>query len=165
MCDVTHQIAGTRLNIRKTSFRKISWSLEAARFVFRILRSLWNLTGTSAGLLPMCLTISKRHDNLRYLSRGFETSRDLAKRRIRIFGYWDGALVPYMRPQPAGTWSDGGFHYSDVIMSAMASRTTRVSIVYSTVSGVDHRKHQSSAPPTFVWGIHRSPVDSPHKGL
>ena len=40
----------------KTSFRKISWSLEVARFVFRIVRSLWNLTGTSAALLPMCLS-------------------------------------------------------------------------------------------------------------
>ena len=40
----------------KTSFRKISWSLEAARFVFRIVRSLWNLTGTSAAVLPMCLS-------------------------------------------------------------------------------------------------------------
>ena len=40
----------------KTVYRKISWSLEAARFVFRIVRSLWNLTGTSAALLPMCLS-------------------------------------------------------------------------------------------------------------
>ena len=35
--------------------------------------------------------ISKRYDNLKYRSRGFETSRDLTK--IRLFGYWDGALV------------------------------------------------------------------------
>ena len=41
---------------KKTSYRKISWSLEAARFVFRIVWSLWNLTGTSAALLPMCLS-------------------------------------------------------------------------------------------------------------
>ena len=40
----------------KTSYRKISWSLEAARFVFRIVPSLWNLTDTSAALLPMCLS-------------------------------------------------------------------------------------------------------------
>ena len=40
----------------KTSYRKISQSLEAARFLFRIVRSLWNLTGTSAALLPMCLS-------------------------------------------------------------------------------------------------------------
>ena len=35
--------------------------------------------------------ISKRYDNLKYQSRGFETSRDLTKRRL--FGYWDGAQV------------------------------------------------------------------------
>ena len=37
-------------------------------------------------------------------------------------------------------------HYSDVIMSAMASQITEVSVVYSTVcSGADQRKHLSSA--------------------
>ena len=36
---------------------------------------------------------------------------------------------------------------------------------YSTVcSGADQRKHQSSASLAFVRGIHRSPVNSPHKG-
>ena len=40
----------------KTFFRKISLSLEAARFVIRIVRSLWNLTDTSAAVLPMCLS-------------------------------------------------------------------------------------------------------------
>ena len=34
--------------------------------------------------------ISKRYDNLKYRSRGFETLRDLTERRL--FGYWDGAL-------------------------------------------------------------------------
>ena len=34
--------------------------------------------------------ILKRYDNLKYQSRGLETSRDLTKRRL--FGYWDGAL-------------------------------------------------------------------------
>ena len=38
------------------------------------------------------------------------------------------------------------YHYSEVIMSTLAFQTTGVSIVYSTVcSGVDQRKHQSSA--------------------
>ena len=56
-------------------------------------------------------------------------------------------------------------HYSDVIMSTMASQITSVSIVYPIVcSGEDHRKHQSSASLVFVWGIHRGPVNSPHKG-
>ena len=55
-------------------------------------------------------------------------------------------------------------HYSDVIMSAMAPQIT-VSIVYSTAcSGADQRKHQSSAPLAFVRGIHRWPMNFPHKG-
>ena len=55
-------------------------------------------------------------------------------------------------------------HYSDVIMGAMASQITSRAIVYSTVySDPDKRKYQSSASLAFVRGIHRSPVNSPHK--
>ena len=55
-------------------------------------------------------------------------------------------------------------HYNDVIMGAMASQITSLTIVYSTVcSCADQRKHQSSASLAFVWGIHRLPVNSPHK--
>ena len=56
------------------------------------------------------------------------------------------------------------FHYDDVIMGAIASQITSLTIVYSTVySGADQSKHQSSASLAFVWGIHRGPVNSPHK--
>ena len=59
---------------------------------------------------------------------------------------------------------DPEFHYSDVMMGATASQITSLTIVYSTVySGADARKHQSSASLAFVWGIHRGPVNSPHK--
>ena len=55
-------------------------------------------------------------------------------------------------------------HYSDVIMSVMVSQITRLSILCSAVySGADQRKHQSSASLAFVPGIHRWPVNSPHK--
>ena len=40
----------------KTSYRKISWSLGAARFGVIMIVSLWNLTGISAALLPRCLS-------------------------------------------------------------------------------------------------------------
>ena len=54
--------------------------------------------------------------------------------------------------------------YNDVIMGAMASQITGVSIVCSTVgSGLDRRNHQSSASLAFVQGIHRWPANSPHK--
>ena len=71
---------------------------------------------------------------------------------------------------PRGLWNEGihltpVLHYSDVLMSAMASQITSLTIVYSTVySGTDQRKHQSSAPLAFVWGIHRWPVNSLHQG-
>ena len=50
-----------------------------------------------------------------------------------------------------------------IIMSAMASQITSLSIVNSTVYS-DQRKHQSSESLAFVRGIHRRPVNSPHKG-
>ena len=57
------------------------------------------------------------------------------------------------------------FHYNDVIVSAMASQITSLTLVYSSVfSGTDQRKHQSSALLAFVGRIHRWPVNSPHKG-
>ena len=50
-------------------------------------------------------------------------------------------------------------------MDVTASQITGVPIVYSTVcSGANQRKHQSSASLAFVRGIHRWPVNSPHKG-
>ena len=50
-------------------------------------------------------------------------------------------------------------------MGAMASQITSLTIVYSTIySGPDQRKYYSSASLAFVWGIHRGPVNSPHKG-
>ena len=56
-------------------------------------------------------------------------------------------------------------HYNDVITSAIASQITSLTIIYSTVySGAYQRKHQSSASLSFVRGIHRWPVNSPHKG-
>ena len=60
---------------------------------------------------------------------------------------------------------DCGFqHYCDVTMGSIASLITSLTSVYSTVhSGADQRKHQSSASLAFVWGIHRRPMNSPHK--
>ena len=63
------------------------------------------------------------------------------------------------------TVSQRSWHCSDIIMSAMGFQITGFSIVYSTVCwGTDQRKHQSSASLVFVCGVHRWPVNSPHKG-
>ena len=56
------------------------------------------------------------------------------------------------------------WHYSGVIMGAIVSQMTSLMIVYSIVySSADQRKHQSSVSLAFVQGIHRWPVNSPHK--
>ena len=50
-------------------------------------------------------------------------------------------------------------------MSAIASHITGVSILYSIGSSdADQRKHKSPVSLAFVRGIHRLPVNSPHKG-
>ena len=47
-------------------------------------------------------------------------------------------------------------HYTDVIMTTMASQITSLTVVYTTVySDADQRKHQSSTSLAFVCGIHR----------
>ena len=56
-------------------------------------------------------------------------------------------------------------YYNGVIMSAMASQITGVSVGYSTIcSGAYQRKHQGSASLAFARGIHRWSVNSPQKG-
>ena len=68
--------------------------------------------------------------------------------------------------QPRGLWAEKSHgytkhwrHYSEVIMSAMMSKITSLTIVYSIVySSRDQRKHQSSPSLAFVRWIHRWPA-------
>ena len=53
--------------------------------------------------------------------------------------------------------------YNYVIMGAMASQMTSLTIYLTVYSGADQRKHQRSALVAFVRGIHRWPANSPHK--
>ena len=54
--------------------------------------------------------------------------------------------------------------YNDVIMGSMTSQITSLATVYSTVhSRADKKNPQGSASLAFVRGIHRWPVNSPHK--
>ena len=61
-------------------------------------------------------------------------------------------------------YNDDKSQCGDVKMGAIASQITSLTIVYSTVySDADQRKHPSSASLASVRGIHRWPVNSPHK--
>ena len=68
---------------RKTSYRQISRSLEGARLGVIMIVSFWNLW--QASRQHCCrdgCQISKRLKKSKHESRGFETSRDLAVRRL-----------------------------------------------------------------------------------
>ena len=63
-----------------------------------------------------------------------------------------------------GILKKSDYHYDDVIMTMLASQITSLTVVYSIVySGVNQRKHHSSASLAFVREIHRGPVNFPHK--
>ena len=80
---------------------------------------------------------------------------------VGVYGLY---IIPSMM-MPCYGYRAGLMHYSDVIMSTMASQITGVSIVNTTVCSVgDQRKHQSSASLASLRGIHRWPGNSPHKG-
>ena len=87
-------------------------------------------------------------------------------------GRYESVVFAQVVPYPPQIWErsvvakrrEPSKHYNDVIMGTIASQITSLTIVYSTVySGADQRKHQSSASLAFVRGIHRWPVNSPHK--
>ena len=72
--------------------------------------------------------------------------------------YWLHRLVGNSRHHRWHEW-----HYNDVIMGAILSQITSLTIVYSAVySRANQRKPRSSLL-AFVRGIHRWPVNSPHK--
>ena len=70
---------------RETSYHKISWSLEVARFGFKLFQSLWNLAGTSAALLPRCLSNFRAIRPLQYpISRLRDFARFGGKTSYRL---------------------------------------------------------------------------------
>ena len=94
----------------KTSYRQISWSLEATRLNVIIVVSLWNLTGTSAAALPMCLLnfreIGKAQTRI---SRLRDFTRSCSKTSYRLVnrgpGGWFGIkILSYRHKNP---------HYED----------------------------------------------------
>ena len=64
--------------------------------------------------------------------------------------------VTYLDTECTQLFANFVIHYDDVIMTILASQITSLTVVYFIVySGVDERRHQSSASLAFVRGIHR----------
>ena len=157
----------------KTSYRKISWSLEAAWFGFKLFQSLWNLAGTSAALLPRCLSnfrairplqhpISRLRDFTRF---GGKTSYRLVNRgpelvQVTAWRLFRGKILaktvlPYCRMNLYKT--DLYKQFESMVLSWICIWTC-----LQIHDDVIKWKHFPRYWP-FVRGIHRSPVNSPHK--
>ena len=111
--------------------------------------------GNDTDMLPICTHTSSEHASITRLAS------EIRCITTQMHFYHD--ILAYMTHVTYST-SAWQCHYSDVIMGMMASQITSLTIVYTTVySGADQRKHQSTASLAFVRGIHRWPVNSPHK--
>ena len=105
-----------------------------------------------------------------YMAQYISKSHTAMQRRMPSQYYPEATKGPVWHTISGRLWDIlvvralGTIHYIDVIMTTMTSQITSLTIVYSTIySGADQSKHQSSASLAFVWGIHREPVNSPHK--
>ena len=84
-----------------------------------------------------------------YPSRVFQLKNTKASWRLKSTG--SRTTTQKHRNPNAESATIVSYHYCDVIMGAMASQVTSLTIVYSTVySGADQIKHQSSASLAFV---------------
>ena len=76
----------------RTSYRKISWSLEAVRFGFRLFQSLWNLPGTTVAALQRCLSNCRAKRSLKHpISRLQEFRGSCGKTSVRLVNSGPGA--------------------------------------------------------------------------
>ena len=121
-----------------------------------------------SGTVVPCHLIMNKLDHIRKQEGIYRRINNLLQRLFMhppIEGKSSGNLMYYW----VNSSHSGAIYYhshnSDVIIGAIPSQITSPTIVYPTVyTGADQRKHQSSASLAFVWGIHRWPVNSPHKG-
>ena len=95
----------------------------------------------------------------------FETDRsDFINFRVTVRLIYAHPLIWAPKPKFVAEKYLGQIYYDDVIMGAMASQITSLTIVYSILySDAYQRNHQSGASLACVQGIHRGPVNSPHK--
>ena len=140
-------------------FLPFKWSCLAYRTLIKVIRNYLNITvGIMLIMLigvyspPSCLDICK-HYGYQVQVGNFTGLVDIIKYFSHIYNTM--VIIKIV------IWLN---HYSDVIICAMASQITGVSIACPTVcSGAHQRKYQGSASLASVMGIHRRPVDSMKK--
>ena len=147
----------------KTSYRKISWSLEAARFGFKLFQLLWNLAGTSAALLPRCLS-------------NFRAIRPLQHpiSRLRDFTSFDGKTSYRLVNRGPGKCPDEGEtqsnksryviqtvnlkQYSDVIRATWRPESSATRLFLNCLFIITTNKHEMSSLLAFCGPTHQWPL-------
>ena len=110
----------------KTSYRKISWSLEATRFGFKLFQSLWNLAGTSAALLPRCLSNFRAIRPLQHpISRLRDFTRFGGKTSYRLVNRGPGYGLLSVGTKPKLTLTIGLVFLGMKFLEVFCSKCTR----------------------------------------
>ena len=124
-------------------------------WIMELITYLWSLQITR---------YNKKYDALHFMIRGSFNKFGSLTKQVILVAHIHRKKQYSLLALKFGLEMGLRLHYDDVIMDAIASQITSLTIVYSSVySGADQSKHQSSASLAFVWGIHRGPVNSPHK--
>ena len=124
------------LLINGSPFKSIKWVDNVSpKYDTRIIKIWWGWDTLDAGSFFKCKNSWKLQHSVVWLGADVVTSRLALPVEIHYL------------------------HYTDVIMGAIASRITSITIFYSTVySDADQRKHQSSASLALVNSPHKWPV-------
>ena len=160
MCSICKQIWNVII-LNKHLLNPESWN------IFRVAGPLWGnppVTGGFPSQRPVTRSFDIFFDPRLNKRLGKQSRRRWFETPSRSLWRHCNVRTQYV-PQHIEAWTQWStFHYNDVIMTTIASQITSLTVVYSIVySDADQIKHQSSASLAFVWGIHRRPVNSPHK--
>ena len=138
--------------LSRSQWVKINWQRKTAPYVSCVVLSAISKT------IVEDLEQHGRKDSMGFFGLPEDTGGSTDEKDLKLRNTHT-TVKPHFTLDEIAPW-----HYNDVIMNAMSSQITSLTIVYLIVySGVHQRKHQSSASLAFVWGIHRGPVNSPHK--
>ena len=109
---INDQLVGNRFHVLglyslsgKTSYRQISLSLEATRLNVIIVVSLWNLTGTSAAALSMCLLNFRAIGKVQTrISRLRDFTRSCSKTSYHLVNRGPDVIIWNWRWRNPSTW-------------------------------------------------------------
>ena len=133
---------------RRTSYRKILWSLKAARFRLRLFQSLRNLTGTSTGALLLCLS--------KFQSYTIITTSNLAASRHHEISFGAKTFIHLVNRGPG---HDGCMFGTNLVIVLVAQMCDALPCIEGKVYWSTGRQMQATrrtAPCSPTWNLKQS---------